>query len=33
MAGTLRIDTVLEPRGPAAAIVLSDAQVEKLRAG
>jgi hypothetical protein len=29
----LRIETTLEPRGPAAAIVLTDAQVERLASG
>jgi hypothetical protein len=33
MAEQLRIEAVLEPRGPAAAIVLTDDQVERLAPG
>ena len=33
MAGSLRIRTVLEPRGPAGAIILSDEQVAQVTGG
>lgn len=33
MAQTLTLTTVLEPRGPAAAVILTDEQVAELGAG